>query len=255
MSRCEDRLGMRVHVTDINVRCTGDCRLRMSSGLRMAIVIMRHTPILPMPGAGKLEPPPLSGLLRSRMQALTGEPPTVGDLLQLLGDRSIAGLLLMLALPMALPVPAPGMSIPLGVAMVMVAAQMAIGRRHAWLPRFLLRRPLRRKIFERLSTAMIAVLVRMERFIKPRGKWMLPHWVAFPVGVVCLLLALLVALPIPLSNAMPGAAIVLLSLGLLERDGLVVWIGLLVSVLSIAAVILASNGLYDASIAWWKTHA
>ena len=45
------------------------------------------------------------------------------------------------------------------------------------------------------------------------------------VGTVCLLLALVLVLPIPLGNMLPALAICLLALGILERDGLWVLAG------------------------------
>ena len=43
------------------------------------------------------------------------------------------------------------------------------------------------------------------------------------VGVVALVMALVLTLPIPLGNRLPAVAIIIISLGLAERDG--VWVG------------------------------
>ena len=46
----------------------------------------------------------------------------------------IGALLLILALPMWLPIPAPGISVAFGVPLILVSAQLLVGRRFAWLP-------------------------------------------------------------------------------------------------------------------------
>jgi hypothetical protein len=50
-------------------------------------------------------------------------------------------------------------------------------------------------------------------------------------------------LPIPLGHMVPGAAISFLALGLIERDGLAVGVGLITATLGLAIVALASTGL------------
>ena len=56
------------------------------------------------------------------------------------------------------------------------------------------------------------------------------------VGGFCLLLAVVLALPIPLGNMLPAFAISLMALGVLERDGIWLVIGALVGVGSLFIV-------------------
>ena len=65
---------------------------------------------------------------------LTSERVTLRDMAEFLGDRSIGGLLLILALPMALPMPAPGISVLFGVPLIVISGPLALGYRRAWLP-------------------------------------------------------------------------------------------------------------------------
>lgn len=62
------------------------------------------------------------------------------------------------------------------------------------------------------------------------------------IGAFCLVLAAVLALPIPLGNMLPALAICLIVLGVLERDGLWVLIGTatgLVSLVVVAGVVYA----------------
>lgn len=193
---------------------------------------------------------PLSTLLEQRVQNLDGERISIGVMLQLLDDRSIWALLLLLALPMALPIPAPGLSVPFGACMVLISVQLALGRHYAWLPRSLVRRSVDKAAFARLLHGMLPTLRRLEKIVRPRKRSWAGEWMKLPVGVVCLILALIITLPIPLGHMVPGTAIALFSLGMMERDGVTVWTGLAVAVAGIVLVVLASAGVYGGVGHW-----
>lgn len=52
------------------------------------------------------------------------------------------------------------------------------------------------------------------------------------VGLVCLVLAVILMLPIPLGNTLPALAISVLALGVLERDGIWIVLGFMASVVA-----------------------
>jgi len=52
------------------------------------------------------------------------------------------------------------------------------------------------------------------------------------VGLVCLVLAVILMLPIPLGNTLPALAISVLALGVLERDGVWIVLGFMASVVA-----------------------
>jgi hypothetical protein len=87
----------------------------------------------------------LSDLLKRQAAMVTSERVTLRDMAEFLGDRSIGGLLLVLALPMALPVPAPGISVIFGVPLIVISAQLALGYRR--LPARLAQRSISRAAF------------------------------------------------------------------------------------------------------------
>lgn len=167
---------------------------------------------------------------------------SIGDLAELFGHRSIAALLVVFALPMFLPVPAPGISVGFGIPMMFISAQLALGRRHLWLPSFLARQSMSRSSFAGLTEKVAPVLEHLERIIRPRSGVKLTGWATFPVGLICLVLAIVITLPIPLGHFVPGIAVTVLALGLLERDGLAVGVGMLFAVLGFAVVTAASIG-------------
>ena len=147
----------------------------------------------------------------------------VADLLDVLGDRALAALLFVFAIPNVLPMP-PGTSGLLGAPLLFLAAQMAFNMR-AWLPAVIARRSMARHDYAALVRRIAPWLVRAERLMKPRLTPLASGAMESVVGTVCLLLALVLVLPIPLGNMLPALAICLLALGILERDGLWVLAG------------------------------
>jgi hypothetical protein len=75
-------------------------------------------------------------------------------------------------------------------------------------------------------------------------------WVRVPIGLICFLLATIITLPIPLGHVAPGTAICMLALGLMERDGVLLGLGLLAAVLALTIVTLASAGVVDVLHHW-----
>jgi hypothetical protein len=184
-----------------------------------------------------------SEILARHAATVPGDRVELGTIARLMGRRSIGALLLFLALPMALPIPAPGLSVLFGVPMILVSAQLLLGRRRAWLPARLARRSVSRSDFTGYVQRALPLLRRLERMVRPRLGWLAGDWAMIPVGAVCLGLALIITLPIPLGHVVPGTAISLLALGMMERDGLAIGLGLATAAIAVVIITLASLGI------------
>lgn len=165
---------------------------------------------------------------------------SVSDLLVAMEGRATGALLLLFALPNVLPTP-PGTSGLLGLPLVYLSAQMMLGRL-PWLPPFISNRSMSRDDFAQTISRATPLLARAERLLKPRLSFFVKDRAQNVIGAVCLLLAVILMLPIPLGNMLPAIAISLISLGVLERDGAWVLGGFAVatgSVFIVAGVIYA----------------
>ena len=176
----------------------------------------------------------LLSMLQALAQDDSRERISIGDLLAALGDRALAALLFVFAVPNVLPVP-PGTSTILGAPLVFLAAQLAFGLR-PWLPRVIADRTMSRDDFAALVRRISPWLTRAERLLRPRAVVLVLPPMEYLVGLVCLLLAVVLVLPIPLGNMLPALAISLLALGILERDGLWILAGLAAAAVSAAVV-------------------
>ncbi|WP_045387388.1 exopolysaccharide biosynthesis protein [Falsirhodobacter sp. alg1] len=159
---------------------------------------------------------------------------SISDLVQAMDGRAFGALLLIFALPNVLPTP-PGTSGILGLPLIFLAAQLMMGRA-PWLPAFIATRSMERTAFATLVGKMTPILGRAERLLVPRLTFMVSSTAERFLGAALLILAIVLAMPIPLGNMLPAFAMTLISLGMLERDGLWVMIGLALGVLSLVVV-------------------
>jgi len=150
------------------------------------------------------------------------------------------------AIPNVLPTP-PGTSTVLGAPLVFLATQLTFGRR-PWLPAIVSDRSMSREDFHALISRIAPWLERAERLLKPRASALALPPMEYLVGLICLLLALVLVLPIPLGNMLPALAISLMALGLLERDGVWIGAGLVMAVVSMVVVSGVVFALFKATI-------
>ena len=183
---------------------------------------------------GAAAPPPLSALLQALALQPGRERVSVRDLIEALGDRALGALLFLFAFPNVLPVP-PGTSAVLGLPLVFLAAQLMLGLR-PWLPGLLASRSMSQADFAATVRRIMPWVQRGERLLRPRLGWLARPPLEYAIGAVCLLLALVLTLPVPLGNVLPAVAISLLALAIVERDGLWVLAGLGVALLASAVV-------------------
>ncbi|MBT9245821.1 exopolysaccharide biosynthesis protein [Gemmobacter fulvus] len=169
-----------------------------------------------------------SELLQAFAEDHTAERVTVGDLLTAMQGRAIAALLFLFAFPNILPTP-PGVAAVLGLPLIYLSSQLMLGRQ-PWLPGFIANRSMTRDAFRNIVSKATPILNRAEKMLQQRWWPLVSPVMERVLGGVCLALAVLLSLPIPLGNLLPAAAICVIALALLERDGLWVIVGLISTV-------------------------
>ena len=188
--------------------------------------------------------------LRSLLDGYTAGDP--GELLPLkvllagLGRRAYGMLLFVATLPAFIPIPIGGAI--RGPLVVLIGVQLLWGRRRPWLPRFLASRGPHRHALARFYRLVSPWLARLERLVRPRLPVLL-HYRAARVftGLLLVLLGLLLALPIPLTNYLFGAILLLFALAMLERDGALMLVAWACGATAVASFGLASGKLAAAA--------
>lgn len=164
---------------------------------------------------------------------------SLGEVADALGERGFGVLILILAAPGAVPGPAiPGFTAVFAVPLSFLAVQLAAGRAEPRLPQWLLRRSIARASFRKLVGHAAPRIRRAEKWLHPRRR--LPHPLALGLSLLVLILAM--ALPIPFANVPPAAVICLVALGMIEKDGGAVRIGLLLAGPAVAWVVALTLG-------------
>lgn len=152
---------------------------------------------------------------------------SLGDVIAALGDRSLGTILLVVSLPTVAPVPL-GVSVLFNLPLLLFSIRLLFGKDSARLPGWLLRRSVERATAARMLGAVLPRLRWIERMLQPRLRVLAGIDRARWFGFLCVLLAVIAFVPVPLMGWLPGFALVFLSLGLIERDGVAVGAGLLV---------------------------
>jgi len=161
----------------------------------------------------------LSEELRTLLRT-DGESLTVAQLVDRVGDRGFGLLLLVLSLPSALPVPAAGYSVPFGILLLILALQMLAGKVRPVFPGRMERFTLSQGMAERLLKGAAWIFQKLEWIVRPRMRWVGRRPGRVFMGLLVLVMAVLMMIPIPLTNTAPAAVIFLIGVGLTEEDGL-----------------------------------
>lgn len=160
------------------------------------------------------------------------------DLFEELGDEAFGTTILICALPNALPVPLIGISAFVGVSLMLVSGQLVLGFDKPWLPDWIVDQPLKKEHCEMVISSAIPFIEQLEKVIEPRWTFFTSPEAQRGVGIILFFLSLIIALPIPFGNMLPAIVIVLICLGLIEKDGLAIAISGMITGISPALLLL-----------------
>ena len=147
---------------------------------------------------------------------------TVGCLIAELGSKAHVSLILIFAALNVLPMP-PGSSVLLALPMVILSWRMAHGQ-GVWLPGHIRDWSLPASRVTALYLRAAPQLARLERIIKPRRADLVGRRASRVAGYLLFVLSVVTMIPVPLSAIAPAFSIVIISLGLLEKD--IAWIAI-----------------------------
>jgi len=177
-----------------------------------------------------------SDVLKALLENNSDEWFTVEQICAGLGTSSFGVSLLAFSIPEVVPIPVPGISAIVALPTGVVSAQMIAGKKELRLPKWLLRRKVPRKALSAAIHAVLPALKRIEKGAKPRGRWVSNPLTQRLLGLFIFVLALFIALPIPATNMPPAIAIFVTSLGMVERDGVLICAGILIGLASMVLI-------------------
>lgn len=180
---------------------------------------------------------PASSIIETLTERCGGGRITIGEMTDMAGSRAFGLVLLLFALPEALPLPIAGISAVIAVPLILLSAQAALFGAEPRLPEWLRRRSIDAGLFRAVAGKAVPILRRMERVSRPRWQGMARAGRA--LGLACLLLAVIIALPIPFGNLLPALCIAGIAFGLLQRDGVIIAASLAVGAVVVTGMTVA----------------
>ncbi|KQS57203.1 exopolysaccharide biosynthesis protein exod [Brevundimonas sp. Leaf363] len=165
---------------------------------------------------------------------------TLGEIRDRLDERAYGLLILLLSLPCLVP-GLYGVPQVVGLVIIMIAAQLLIGREEPWLPRRVLSLRAKAKWLKAMADFAEARLGWVDRLSRPRLAMFATGLGERMVGLFMILATLTIVLP--MTNTIPSVALALLAVGLIQRDGLFVLGGMVVAIGWLVALAILAGGL------------
>ncbi|MCH2546297.1 MAG: exopolysaccharide biosynthesis protein [Alphaproteobacteria bacterium] len=172
------------------------------------------------------------------VMARRDEPVYVNDCIAVLGENSIPLALLLFTLLSSLPLfSIPGFTTLTGIPIILLGGQLLFARRQIWLPKRIRTKRLKSQKLWHWLEKILPYLCKIEIYLKPRILVMSVPPIRYMLGLAFIVMGALLALPIPFINFPAGFTMLLLAVGLVERDGVLISIGLLSITLLTAGIV------------------
>lgn len=173
-------------------------------------------------------------------------PLTLDGLLDQFRTRAFGIFLLISVLPAFVPLPAGGGAIT-GPLCIVLGLQMLFLMAHPWLPKRISAKHINRSHLKKLRDRFSPWLFRLEKISRPRWEILFDNLAARLFnGAMILILGILIALPIPLTNYPFGLILLVYCIAMIERDGIALSIAW---VLGLAQIVFCWL-LLDQMIVW-----
>lgn len=162
----------------------------------------------------------------------------IRDLIAAMDGMGFGFAIMIFAFGITIPLPPPFPSI-ISIPLVIFSLQMIAGYSSPKLPKKFSDHSVKRTVLATLVNKSAPYIRKIERILRPRLLFMSSAIAERIIGVFILLFSSFILLPMPLSNFIPGVGILIISFGLLKKDGLVMLLGIFIGLAGIVISIMA----------------
>lgn len=166
------------------------------------------------------------------------------------GDRVFAILFMILMAASALPVPTAGLTDVFAVITILFALQMAFGKGEGlWLPKRWKNMKLGKTFQTKLLPTLIKFIRWLEKFSNPRAGWVFKGRISdvlIGLGVAVLAASTITAPPFSGLDTIPALGIVIVSAGIVLKDGVMTIVGFTIGSLGVGLQILLGKVIVEA---------
>ncbi len=182
---------------------------------------------------------------------------SLGAINEHLNERGFALLMILFSFPMAIPLPyPPGFTTILGLPLLFFSIQMLLGMDKPSLPAWVAKKTIKTSHLGFAVEKSAKYFIKLEKLLRPRLAYFSSIHGEKLIGFVSMLCAISITLPIMFGNAVPSAGIFIMALGLLGKDGVVIIIGIITSIIGLfvasLVVYLIFYGAKMAAGGWLK---
>jgi hypothetical protein len=195
------------------------------------------------------EPMAISRRLAKLADDAPGDAVSLAWILAQLHERAFGLFLLVLALPCCIPF-LYGVPQIVALPLMFVSVQILLGRDVPWLPGRLAARTVSRRALDDLARRADPWLRRIETVSRPRLAALTRAPADRIVGLALVLFSASILVPLPGTNTVPGIAVVVVAMGLLQRDGILVVLGMALGTAWIATLLIAGATLASLVRGW-----
>lgn len=170
---------------------------------------------------------------------------SLAEVFQVLPGKGRPLILILLSLPFCQPIQIPGLSIPFGLAIAFIGFRMSF-EKSLWLPDSLLSKTIPQDTLSTITEKVLSLIKKMKPWVHPRLLWLSNSFFMEKANglMICLLgIFLALPLPIPLTNIITAWPILLIAFGILEKDGVFILLGYLISLLTLAFFVMLGIGI------------
>lgn len=171
----------------------------------------------------------------------------IRDLIAAMDSVGFGLAIMIFAFGIIIPLPPPFPSI-ISIPLVIFSLQMVMGYSAPKLPKRFSKLSVKRSVLAMLVQRSSPYIRKVERILRPRLLFMTSALAERVIGFFILAFSSFILLPMPLSNFIPGLGILIISFGLLGKDGVVVIFGIVIGVtgvaISIAAVLVGVEAFH-----------
>lgn len=173
---------------------------------------------------------------------------TLISLDKVFGDRTFAILFMFMMATSALPIPTGGITDAFAIITIIFALQMVFGRTSLWLPKRWRKMKLGKLFIKRLLPKLVSLIRWLEKFSSPRLTWIFKGRTSDAlIGLIIAILAAATITAPPFSglDTLPALAVVVISSGIVLKDGVMSIVGLVIGIGGILIQLLLGKAVIE----------
>lgn len=172
--------------------------------------------------------PAASEVLERVISNTKGDYISLSELKMALHERGFGILMIIFALIMIF-MP-PGLTAIPAIPIIFFSTQMIAGQNSPWIPKWLGAKKIKRSTLAKLIVKTSPILKKIEKLLRQRLSFAASATGEKIIGIFSLFFSISIIIPLPLTNFLPAIAIILMSLGMMSKDGIPIIIGILTGI-------------------------